>query len=438
MRLTQADIPLLPLPAVVIDRDGASLAQTPEWCGAGLGTVAYRLGVTTLLVSVEPPDAAMAGLMSQLIDLIRAAANEPGIDTARARRLAVLTAGLALVAGRARLSGGTTADVLERLTAVLDMISSYPVTLMRHDPSAVPDADLLALALRQLVVNARRHDDATSVELTIDRGPTFTLAWEGAAPAGGISTARHVADRGRWGLGFVRLVCDALGAIYLAPYAPDGGSHISAVLSVDPAPRLLLPLAVVRHGIVDDASEAWDEETHAPPGRPLPDRWQALAVAASRQPGAVATDASGCARTDGSSLYVAIPPHGSAERARDLLLAMQHERDLLDVSWELATHIRGVTCLIGMLLNEPVPLIRPKDFDVQYAAACRLLSVPSLSTRFNGERAPDPATVAVLAARLRGAVTNHDGGIQVVADAARRQDPLVLRLAPSDGVIRLP
>ena len=437
MRLSAADVARLPLPAALIDRDGSTLACTPEWRGAGLGTVAYRLPVTTLLVAVDAPDPATSELITELIELVRAAAREPGVDTARAQRLHVLAAGLALVAGSKQLASGTTDEVLERLNAVLAMISSYPVTVTRHHASLVPDADLLALALRQLVVNARRHDDATTVELAVDPGPAFTLTWEGSSPPGGISTARHVADRGRWGLGFVRLVCDALGAVYLAPYAPDGGTRISAVLGVDSTPRFLLPVAMVRDGIVESASPAWDEETHAPPGRALPQRWHTLATAASRTPGSVVTDPSGCARFDGDSLYVAIPPHGSAERARDLLLAMQHERDLLEVTPHLAIRIRGVVCIIGLLLGEPLPLVTPREFDAQYRLACEGLGVAPLSARFSGDRAPDAATVAVLTTRLDGDVRNVDGGIQVVASPARRHDPLLRRLADPDGIVRL-
>ena len=290
MYLSAADITQLPLAAALIDRDGAVLAHTPEWQGSGLGTIAYRLPVTTLQVALDPPDLDLASLMTELIGTIRAAASGPGVDEQRRLRLEVLATGLALVAGAAPLSGGTTDDVLDRLTAVLAMISSYPLTVVRHRRCSVPDADLLALALRQLVINARRHDDATAVELAIDEGPTFTLEWQGAPTAGGIVSARHVADRDRWGLGFVRLACDALGATYLAPLAVDGGTRVTAVLGLDRGPRLLLPLALVRDGIVAQASPAWDEETHAPPGKPLPTRWDQLASAAGATPGRIVAD----------------------------------------------------------------------------------------------------------------------------------------------------
>ncbi|HUZ68274.1 MAG TPA: hypothetical protein VMU65_01055 [Candidatus Saccharimonadales bacterium] len=438
MYLSAADITQLPLAAALIDCDGAVLTHTPEWQGPGLGTIAYRLPVTTLLVALDPPDQDLASLMTELIGTIRAAASGPGVDEQRRLRLEVLATGLALVAGAAPLSGGTTDDVLERLTAVLAMISSYPLTVVRHRRCSVPDADLLALALRQLVINARRHDDATAVELAIDEGPTFTLEWEGAPTAGGIVSARHVADRDRWGLGFVRLACDALGATYLAPLAVDGGTRVTAVLGLDRGPRLLLPLALVRDGIVAQASPAWDEETHAPPGKPLPTRWDQLASAAGAAPGRIVADSSGCARGNGADLWLAIPPHSTADRARDLVLGLQHEHDLLDAPMRLATHIQGLTCLIAMLMGEPVPLITPEDFDREYAQACAALSLPPLDAPFAGERAPDASLVALLAERFGGPVRNVGGCVQVVVDGAHRSDPLARRLAGRDGVVNLP
>jgi hypothetical protein len=68
----------------------------------------------------------------------------------------------------------------------------------------------------------------------------------------------------------------------------------------------------------------------------------------------------------------------------------------------LATRIQGLTCLVAMLIGEPVPLIIPKDFDRDYAQACIALSLPSLNAPLVGKRAPDAALVAVLAERFSG------------------------------------
>jgi hypothetical protein len=435
--LSAADIAQLPLPAALIDRDGAVLAHTPEWQGPGISTIAYRLPVATLTVALDPADQDLANLMTELLATIRAAARGRGIDEQRRLRLEVLTAGLALVAGAAPLSGGTTEDVLARLGAVLAMVSRYPVTVVRHRPDTVPDADLLALALRQLVVNARRHDDATMVELAIDRGPTFTLEWDGATPGGGISAARHVADRGRWGLGFVRLACDALGATYLAPAALDGGSRVEAVLGLDRAPRLLLPLAKIRGGIVAQASPAWDEETHAPTGRALPARWQGLAAAATAAPGAIVNDASGCARCDGTSVWLAIPPHGSTEHARDLLLGLRHEQDLLDVPEPFATSIRGLAGVIALLLGDEPHRVAAATFSADYNAMAKAVNAPLLRTPVTAAIAPEPALVAFLAARFGGDIETDEGRITIHVPSDRQNDPLLQRVTGADDLVTL-
>ncbi len=160
-------------------------------------------------------------------------------------RLGALASSVALVAGIPDLHGGSTADVLDNLTALLSTVSAHGVTIGEHTPGAVPDAPVLALALLQLVINARRHDDATEVTIDIDPGPAFRVQWHGELPPQGVSTARHQADRDRWGLGFVRLAMDALGGVSLSP-ASHGVGQVTAILSVDPSPRLQLPLAAIR------------------------------------------------------------------------------------------------------------------------------------------------------------------------------------------------
>ena len=72
---------------------------------------------------------------------------------------------------------------------------------------------------------------------------------------------------------------DALGGVYLSP-ASHGLEQVTAVLAVDPSPRLQLPLSAVRDGVVDAASPAWDEETQLPPGSRLPVRWLPLVASA--------------------------------------------------------------------------------------------------------------------------------------------------------------
>ena len=293
MRIGAADVAALPLAVALFDRDGALLASSPEWCGGGLGTVVYRLPTASLAVACEEQDPDVAELLTELMHAMQDAARASDGD--RRRRLDVLASSIALVAGIPYLIGGSTAEVLSNLNAVLATVSNYSLTVTRHTPGSVLDVALLTLALRQLVINARRHDDATEVAVAIDAGPTFTLQWHGLAPREGVTTSRHQGDRDRWGLGFVRLAMDALGGVYLAPGAGDDG-RVSAVLAIDRSPRLQLPLAALRDGVVVSASPAWDEETHAPPGSPLPQHWRHVAEVATASPGTIARDGSRRAR----------------------------------------------------------------------------------------------------------------------------------------------
>jgi len=435
VRLSAADIAALPLPVALFDRDGALLARSPEWSGGGLGTVAYRLPVATLSVGCDEQDADIAAVMTELLEEIRQAA--AATEGAQRRRLDVLAGSLALVAGSVDLRPATTTDVLDHLTAVLAMNSSYPVEVARHRPGPVPDAAIIALALRQLAINARRHDDAARITLAIDPGPTFTLEWPGQPLGAGITAARHQADRGRWGLGFVRLACDALGAVYLAP-ATDGAGHVTSVLALDAGPRFRLPLACIRDGIVERASPAWDEETHRPPGTALPDRWRSVVDAAAATPGVVVRSGSVRVRQVGEVAWVAIPREGTADSARDVIRGLEHERELLDVPDPGATRINGLIGVIALLLGDPARVVTPRAFDGGYATACRALALPALGGRFNGARAPDPWLVAFLAERLAATVRNVRGCVELEVDPTRRRSALARRLADDRGIISLP
>ena len=248
----------------------------------GPGTVVYRLPAASLAVGCDEQDADIAGLLTELVTAMREGAE--ACEGTQQLRLGALASSVALVAGIPDLHGGTTADVLDNLAALLTTVSAHGVTINAHTPGAVPDAPVLALALLQLVINARRHDDATEVTIDIDPGPAFCVRWHGELPSQGVSTARHQADRDRWGLGFVRLAVDALGGVFLSP-ASQGVGQVTAVLAIDPSPRLQLPLAAIRKGVVDAASPAWDEETQVPPGSLLPERWSSAGGCGVEFPG---------------------------------------------------------------------------------------------------------------------------------------------------------
>ena len=435
MRIGAADVAALPLAAALFDRDGALLASSPEWCGGGLGTVVYRLPTASLAVACEDQDADIAELLTELLLAIQDAARASGGD--QRQRLDVLGSSIALVAGIPHLTGGSTAEVLSNLKAVLATVSNHSVTVTRHTPGVVLDVALMTLALRQLVINARRHDDATDVTIAIDPGPTITLQWPGLPAREGVSTSRHQGDRDRWGLGFVRLAMDALGGVYLAPGGGDAG-QVSAVLAIDRPPRLQLPLAALRDGVVGSASPAWDEETHAPPGSRLPPPWRQVVEAAAGTPGTIARDGSKRARAVARTTWAAIAPEGTADRARDVIRGLDHERDLLDAPQPFATVIHGLAGVIALLLGDNPHRITPKAFDEQYPLAAAALRAPTLAAPFSGPAAPDPALVAFLASRFGGQLANPHGRLCIQIASAHRSDPLAGRLGDGRGLMFVP
>jgi hypothetical protein len=435
MRLAAADIAALPLPVAIFDRDGVTLSRSPEWLGIGPGAVTYRLPTTTLVVGGADYDPDVTALTAQLIDEMRAAAETVGGATGQ--RLEVLAISLAMLAGDTNLYRGTTDDVLEYLTAALATVSLTPVEVTRHTEGSVPDAAITALALKQLIVNARRHDDATRVVLAIEPGPTFVLEWSGDPREHGVTTSRHQADRERWGLGYVRLASDALGAVFLAPAKTTPG-RLRAVLALDTAPRLRLPLAAVdRSGRVVRASPAWDEETHAVPGSRVPDEICRLVDQALQCPETIVAAGSLRARSDSTRIWVAIPPQGATDRARDVIRGLAHERDLIETPEPHATVIEGLTGIVALLLGDPPRRFRPVEFDRRYRISCAALRVPPSGTPYRGDPAPDPSIAAYLAARLHARVHQSDGTLRVAMTSATRNDPIVRRLATPAGTISL-
>src|ERR1019366_5466520 len=162
----------------------------------------------------------------------------------------------------------------------------------------------------------------------------------------------------------------------------------TAVLSVDPSPRLQLPLAAIRNGLVDAASPAWDEETQLPPGSRLPERWSRLGDAGSSSPGVIQRARTARARAAEGTVWIAIPPEGTADRARDVIRGLEHERDLLDAPQPFATLIEGLAGVIALLLGDHARRVTHAAFDEGYPSAADAVGAPLLSIPFPGAAAP--------------------------------------------------
>src|SRR5437660_1443231 len=120
MRLDPTEIPRLPLPAALIDRQGSVVSATPEWEGPMPGSICYHNGEARLLVA---PDGqawpAQEAVMRRLLDEMRAAV--AAMSGEQAVCAAVLGSGLELVAGWPPDEGPyeSVGDVLDRARTVI-------------------------------------------------------------------------------------------------------------------------------------------------------------------------------------------------------------------------------------------------------------------------------------------------------------------------------
>src|SRR5206468_6670092 len=121
VRLDPLEVPYLPLPCALLDRMGQPIAQTPEWRGAGPGSLSFGAGQAQLVVG--PTEAVPDGQQTLTTRLLRELDAAVGVMTGdQALCASVLASSLELVAGqpidlnRAR---GSTTQVLEYARATI-------------------------------------------------------------------------------------------------------------------------------------------------------------------------------------------------------------------------------------------------------------------------------------------------------------------------------
>jgi hypothetical protein len=436
VRLEPAELPGLPLPAALVDACGATVAATPEWAGACPGTLAYRAGAVHLLVAPDAPAPELDALMGRLLDeVLAAAAALPGDAALQA---SVLAAGLALVAGRpaAAAPAGTTEDVMALTGAAVRArtqdLAVEVVSSLRSEPVPAPAA--IALALVQLAVNARQHEDAGRVWLRAGPGPTFSVEWPEARPAGPVRSHRHALRREGWGWGYVRMVADALGGTAVPP-GPAGGGRAGACLSLGAA-RLGLPLACVRDGRVERSTAAWDEDAGMPgQGALAAGPLAALVDAAAAEPGRIVYRGLHRARLRRGRTWAALAPESGSTRVRDLLSGLHHERALWSAPEPQATRVAALTTLLGVALGDPWPGAPPSVWAEVLPAACAALGVPTPAAA-DWVSPPDPRAVAYLLAEVGGRLVAR--GDEAWLAAGRPDHPLLTALGASpDGWLRV-
>ena len=414
MRLDPAEVVELPLAAALLDREGRHLAATPEWLGAGPGSAVYQLGQAHLLVAPDVPTPELDALVGRLLQTMEeASAALPASDS---RRIEVLAAGLALVAGRPpqTSSTGDAWQVLELAAAAISARTQGVAVELRGPVTdlAVPAPAAIALALTQLAVNAQQHENARVLQLRVAAGPTFYVEWPDPSQGSVRMTAhRHSLRRPRWGWGYVQMVADALGASALPP-GPTGAGMVGACIGLGTF-QLTLPLALVRDGRVERSTLAWDQDPQAPGigGAPAGVLGQ-LVLAAGRLPGSIAYRDLYRARVIGEHAWLALAPESGTSRARDLIKGLAHERALWSAPEPLATRLQGLATLLGIALGEPWPSVPPSVWATSAPEAARAMGV-ALPASLDVLVLPDPRLVAVFLSELEGRLVLRSGQLYV-------------------------
>jgi hypothetical protein len=414
MRLEPAEIPELPLAGALWDFEGNLLAATPEWSGAGPGSTAYLLGRGHLVVAPQVAAPELDTLMERLLTTLREAGQAATADDAR--RIEVLSAGLALVAGRPPRAEetGDVRRVLELAQAAIPARTQGLVTEVQEPlpELKVPAPAAVALAVTQLAVNAHQHEGATRVRLRVDRGPSFYVEWPNPARRTvRVDSHRHPSRREGWGWGYVQMVADALGATALPP-GPTAPGMVGACLGLGTV-QLTLPLAEVRAGLVRRSTLAWDQDSEASRfGEPVGGFLVELLAAAALQPGRITYLDLYQARALGERAWVALAPESGASRARDLIRGLAHERALLRAPETHATRLQGLASLLGIALGDPWPSVPPSVWSDLAPIAARALGV-RLPSSLEVLVLPDPRILAVLLSELQGRLSVRAGEVHV-------------------------
>jgi len=405
MRLADSDLTSIPGAAAWFDSTSTRVAETLEWRGTTPGSVQYRAGELTLLVTPGEYDANIDALCGRLVDTLENASEQT--SSLQRLRLQMVAASLRIALGRHRPREGSTDEVIASLDAALELSNPpLPLDCGAAEPRRCASPDVIGLALKQLATNAQRHGGATALRLVIDDGPTFRLRWRGSALAQKVVTSRHPGRRARWGAGFARLAADAVGAVIYDPLPADDGM-LEVTFAIQPSDmQLRLPLALVDSaGAVTRATRSWDEETHALPGQQVEEHQAAAAVQrAGACPGKTAVAGEFAARMARSGVWVTLLPADTQARAKDVIAGLAHEHDLLRAPEPYRTQVLGLAAVIRCSLGQIPDPWDPTAVAGPYRTATTALKVApdTLAVPPTIPCAPDPLLTAFLVAELGG------------------------------------
>jgi hypothetical protein len=432
VNLTVAEVRHLPFAGALLNGDEL-LAHTDEWTGAGPGAVTYPARGSRLVLSTHAAHPACAAMVTRLLDEVaRVAAAVPRVQSLR---LGMLADSLRIVAGRSTATSGAGSDVLEHACAGIASRTALRVGIDRCDDAAVLAPSVAALVLVQLAVNAEAHEQASAVTLSARDG-SFTVSWEGAPPRGMPATARRRADRERWGLGFARIAADSIGARLFPPSDVDGAR---VALLETGLGHLALPLALVREGTVHKATRAWDEETALLPGSPVPPGSRAARCVerALGSPAEIVRVDGWTARHHAGATWIAVPPDGVADRARDVLDGMVHERALWDATPEPGrSRIVALAAILAALLGGELPRVPGTAWNARVRELAAAYGLAMVVPRFDGVGAVDPRVALFLALEV-GERLETDGDHLVLHVSPRHRDDALVRALLPPGATSL-
>ena len=442
MRITSAVMQGIPLPAAWIDGSGHVVAQTPEWRGGGLGFREYRAGRhLRLLVSPGDTYPAVDTLTRRLLDELAVAVAETAAPARYGLQLA--TTALGVVAGRGDHTTLTEQQIADAVAAACALENDAPaVDVEQAGSDPVAGGWLVAAAMKQLVMNARKHEGCDRVRLRLHNG-WVSVSWVAGRSGSlrGIATSRHRLRRSGWGLGVVRFCCDAVGASYLAPHDDaDGMTRVAVVLEPESS-CLRLPLALLStDGRVLQATRTWDAESGAVPGRTSSDPSLMAALHAARSsPARITQHGPWSARVHANTVHIALRPSDTREQGLDLLDGIAHEAELLVGGRNSAAWLRAVAVLeaLRLALGQPAPAYASDHFRRDLVRYGRAFGADLSHVQINGTSAPPPALTAFLLTSSGGGTLARDSSGWHVR-TTHHGAPELAGLATADGVIRIP
>lgn len=453
VRLTPPIVSALPLAAAVIGPDGGTLAQTPEWMGPGLGTVVYGAGSSALLVTPLDQEREVTVLVDELLVAMRRA-SETVAPEFRAR-LTVVAAALEVIVGRRPEGIGTVGEAASLASALSPFHPDTQLVVSLRDVPAdtpLPSAAAVAMALHQIVRNASTHDRASSVMLTASQvapgALTLSLDWASrvAGPPGSVRTSRVLSRRVSgaepgamlqhkgWGLGYVAVAADALGAVRTGPMlGEDRIMHATLDFGV---PRLMLPIACVSEWKIEESTPGWDsEEVRCPAqGSPTTVELDRVVRDAEAALGQIVSHGPWLARTTGTKTWIALPPDGMRERARDMLVGCSHERATWNVAEPVSTTVNALLVLVSLAAGQPEEdwLVLPETWPRYFVKAAKALGLDVAPPPIEGP-ALDATAVAYLMWRYGAGWGKRDGLLTLRIRDEFVSDPVLTILGASEG-----